>query len=425
MFVDHAVIEVKAGKGGDGMIAFLHEKYIANGGPSGGNGGRGGSIILKATKNVNTLYSYRHSKVIVADEGEKGNIKNQYGHNAKDIYVEVPVGTVAYEEKSHELVANLTKEGQEVIIAKGGRGGRGNAAFKSARNRLPKIAENGLPGEDKRLLLELKLIADVGLVGLPNAGKSTLLSVVSNANPEIADYPFTTIAPNLGVVNVGKYSQFILADLPGLIEGASKGKGLGLEFLRHIERCKMFIHVVNMDGRSDPVTSYRQIRKELKQYGHKVIDKPEIIAASKMDEDGASDRLKVFKKKIKAPVYPISALTHEGIDELMNKCLEIVNSINEVQLVDEKGNNDEEKVYDAYQGENKEFNIVKTGDHVFQIVGDRVVRTYRLINLSTDEGVMKLISYLRKIGVDDTLKQMGAKDGDTVKLEDFEFEYIE
>ncbi|MFA5283794.1 MAG: GTPase ObgE [Bacilli bacterium] len=424
MFIDHAVIEVKAGKGGDGMIAFLHEKYMPKGGPSGGNGGRGGSIILRASKNVNTLYAFRHSKVILADEGGKGDIKNQYGRGAKDIYIDVPVGTVAYEEKTHDLIANLVKPGQEIIVAKGGRGGRGNATFKSASNRMPRIAENGLPGENKRLMLELKLIADVGLVGLPNAGKSTLLSVVSNANPEIADYPFTTIEPNLGVVNVNSKESFILADLPGLIEGASKGKGLGLEFLRHLERCKMYVHVVSMDGKSDPVLSYRQVRTELKKYGHKVSDKPEIIAASKMDEDEALEYLKSFKKKIRKPIIAISSLTHDGIDELMNKCLEVVSSIKEVPLVDEKGSNIEEKVYDAYKDESKEFDIIKVKDDTYRIIGDRVVRTYGLINLSTDEGVMKLITYLRKIGVDAKLSKMGAKDGDTILLEDFEFEYI-
>ena len=423
MFIDRVVVEVRSGKGGDGMIAFLHEKYVAKGGPSGGNGGRGASIIFRANKSINTLFNFRHSKVIIGQDGGKGLTKNKYGRGADDVYVDVPVGTVVYLEKDHEFVCDLSQDGQEVVVAKGGRGGRGNAAFKSDKNRVPRIAENGLPGETKRLILELKLLADVGLVGLPNAGKSTLLSVVSNANPEIADYPFTTVAPNLGVVNVSKYETFVMADLPGLIEGAHLGKGLGLTFLRHLERCRVIVHLVSMTD-EDPYASFSQIQTELKEYGMGLEKRPLIIVASKMDEEGATDKLKEFKKKVKQDVIALSSLTHEGVDELINKCHELISKTDPFPLM-----GTEEKVatrvYNAYKDQKPIFEVVKEKDHVFRLVGESIERTYSLINISTDEGMMRLINYLRKIEVEEALKEAGAEDGDSVFLCDFEFEYLE
>lgn len=423
MFVDHAVIEVKAGKGGDGMIAFRREKYVAFGGPSGGNGGRGGSIYLKADKSLNTLYQFRFSKVILAEEGGKGEAKNKYGRGASDVYVPVPIGTIAKDEKTGRIIANLTKDGQVELVAKGGRGGRGNAAFKSASNKVPKIAENGLPGEEKRLLLELKLLADVGLIGLPNAGKSTLLSVISNAKPEIADYPFTTISPNLGVVSLDKYDSFVVADLPGLIENAHLGKGMGLEFLRHAERCKVLIHVVSMEE-ENPYENYKIIRKELEQYNLNLSNKKEIIVASKVEDEVSEKKYKDFKKKVKKEVLPICSITLDGIKELLYKTSDLIKEVGDVSLLDEYNNAIDEKVYDARKDEEELFTITKVKDHVFKIEGERVVRTYKIINISTDEGMMKLISYLVRIGIDDKLREMGATDGDTVILEDFEFEYI-
>lgn len=423
MFIDRVVVEVRSGKGGDGMIAFLHEKYVAKGGPSGGNGGRGASIIFRANKSINTLFNFRHSKVIIGQDGGKGLTKNKYGRGADDVYVDVPVGTVVYLEKDHEFVCDLSQDGQEVVVAKGGRGGRGNAAFKSDKNRVPRIAENGLPGETKRLILELKLLADVGLVGLPNAGKSTLLSVVSNANPEIADYPFTTVAPNLGVVNVSKYETFVMADLPGLIEGAHLGKGLGLTFLRHLERCRVIVHLVSMTD-EDPYASFTQIQTELKEYGMGLEKRPLIIVASKMDEEGANDKLKEFKKKVKQDVIALSSLTHEGVDELIDKCHELISKTDPFPLM-----GTEEKVatrvYNAYKDQKPIFEVVKEKDHVFRLVGESIERTYSLINISTDEGMMRLINYLRKIEVEEALKEAGAEDGDSVFLCDFEFEYLE
>ncbi len=423
MFIDKAVIEVRSGKGGDGMIAFLHEKYMPKGGPSGGNGGRGASIFLRANKSINTLYNFRHSKVFIGEDGGKGLTKNKYGRGATDVIIDVPLGTVVYEEKEHKFVADLSKDGETLLVAKGGRGGRGNAAFKSDRNRVPKIAENGLPGENKRLILELKLLADVGLVGLPNAGKSTLLSVVSNANPEIADYPFTTIEPNLGVVHVNKFDTFVMADLPGLIEGAHLGKGLGLTFLRHLERCRLIVHLVSMSMESDPVNDYKIIRNELKNYGLGLDKRASIIVATKMDEEGSQEKLKEFKTKIKKEVLPISSLTHEGIDDLIKTIEEKLTNIEPFALEIDKASL-QKKVYNAYE-EKPIFEIQKEKDHVYRIVGESVERTYSLINISTDEGLMRLINYLRKIGVEEALKEKGAESGDSVFLKDFEFEYLD
>ena len=422
MFIDRVVIEVRSGKGGDGMIAFLREKSMPKGGPSGGNGGRGGSIIFKANKSINTLFHFRHSKTFIAGEGEKGGPKNKYGHSASDMIVEVPCGTVVYEEKDHKFLGDLSENGQTLMVAKGGRGGRGNAAFKSDRNRCPKIAENGLPGETKRLILELKVLADVGLVGLPNAGKSTLLSVVSNANPEIADYPFTTIEPNLGVVNT-KNGSFVMADLPGLIEGASKGKGLGLSFLRHLERCRVIVHLVSMEE-ENPYDNYKVIQNELKSYGMGLDKRPVIVVASKMDSEESEAKFKEFKKHFKNKVFALSSLTNLGVEEILNECVELLAKTDRFPLYIE-GNSPEVKVYNAYDSQKPIFEILHEKDHVFRIVGESIERTYNLINISTDEGLMRLISYLEKIEIEKALKEKGAVDGDTVILCDFEFEYLE
>jgi len=420
MFIDRVKIEVRSGKGGDGMIAFHTEKFIAKGGPSGGNGGRGGSVILVANKAVTTLINFRFSKVIKAEDGQKGMTKNKYGRSAEDVYVQVPIGTVVYEEPDHRLVCDLSTEKQEFIIAKGGRGGRGNSCFKSSVNRAPRIAENGFPGETKKLTMELKLLADVGLVGYPNVGKSTLLSVISNARPEIADYEFTTLVPNLGVVELPGVAPFVVADLPGLIEGAHLGKGLGLQFLRHLERCRVVIHVVDMASKHDPVADYRQIKNELKSYNVGLTKRPTVIAASKMDEPGSEEKLKLLKKGVRGvKIYPISALTHEGINEMLYECARLMKDAPVMPLEVEVGSR---RVYEAKASE-PIFTIVKRNEHTFIITGERVLRTYRLINISTDEGLLKLLAYLRKIRVEERLREMNAQDGDTVILEDFQFEY--
>ena len=423
MFIDRAVIEVRSGKGGDGAIAFRREKYVPKGGPAGGNGGRGASIFLRANSKINTLFNFRHSKCFVGQDGEKGGIKNQYGKGSEDVYIDVPVGTVVYEEVNHRFIGDLSTDGLTLRVAKGGRGGRGNTCFKSSTNRVPKIAENGEPGEQKRLILELKLLADVGLVGFPSVGKSTLLSVVSSAKPEIADYPFTTIIPNLGVVHVKDGRSFVLADLPGIIEGAHQGKGLGLQFLRHIERCRIIVHVLDMSetGR-DPVEDYKIIQGELNEYGFGLNKRPMIVVASKMDEDASEKRLEEFEKKTGVKCLQISALTEQGIDELLYKCADLLEKTPQFPLCDEQEEQLENKVYTLPDDES-EFEIKHPTQNTWVITGDKIIKFYKMTNISTDDGMMKLLTRLRKLKVDDKLEELGAKDGDLVMLDDFTFEY--
>ena len=424
MFIDRAIIEVRSGKGGDGAIAFLHEKYIAKGGPSGGNGGRGASIYLRANSRINTLFNFRHSKAFIGQDGEKGGIKNQFGKYAEDIIVDVPVGTVVFEEKDNKFLGDLNEDGKMIMVAKGGRGGRGNSCFKSPTNRVPKIAENGEPGERKRLILELKLLADVGLIGYPSVGKSTLLSVVSSARPEIADYPFTTIVPNLGVVSLKDGRSFVMADLPGLIEGAHQGKGLGLQFLRHIERCRVLIHIIDFgESGRDPVQDYKVIKEELKSYGFGLEKRPYILVASKMDEEGAIERLNKFKKEIKEVILPISALTDDGIELLLYKAMDLLEKTPIFPLYDEKEDELDTKLYEL-PDEEPEFIIHRIDAHTFEILGDKIIKFYRMTNISTDEGMAVLMNKLRKLKIDDALEKEGANDGDTVYLDNFSFEYI-
>lgn len=425
MFIDKVTIEVKSGKGGDGSVSFLHLKYMEHGGPCGGNGGRGGSVIFRASSKINSLINYRFSKLISAKDGENGATKDRYGHKAEDVYAEVPVGTVIIDDETKQVLCDLNENGKEFIVAKGGRGGRGNACFKSSRNKVPNISENGVPGVRKRIVLELKIMADAGIIGFPSVGKSTLLSIVTKANPAVGDYDFTTISPNLGVAFLKDSRSFVLADLPGLIEDAHIGKGLGIHFLRHIERCKVLIHVVAMDGKRDPITAYNSIRNELESYGNELKNKPEIIVASKMDEEGAQERLEGFKKALNKEIIPISALTNDNLDMLLYRTADLIDEINQTVITENSEDNQKVKIYEAKAIHKDIFKIQRVKSNTYKLYGDSIERTYSMINLSTDEGLMKLISYLRKIGVDEKLKEAGAKDGDTVLLCDFEFEYLE
>lgn len=426
MLIDRAVVEVRSGKGGNGGIFFLHEKCMPNGGPDGGNGGKGGSVFLVAKRNVNTLLAFRHSRVIQAEDGEKGDKKMRYGRNAEDVYVDVPLGTVVSEEDTGKVLGDLKNEGEILLVAKGGRGGRGNAAFKSARLRVPKIAENGLPGERKRLILELKLLADAGLVGFPSVGKSTLLNIVSKANVPTADYPFTTTVPNLGVVTLKDGNQFVLADMPGLIKGAHEGKGLGLNFLRHIERCRVLIHMVSMSGERDPYEDYLTIQAELKDYGADLELRPEIVVASKMDMDGAEERKAEFDKKTGIKSFPLSALTGQGEEAILKKAYELIQKTPIFSLKGEKPE-DKMKVYDAHEDflSNAPFVLKHPSSNLWVIEGERALRTYALINLTTEEGMDRLMAYLNKIGVDKELHNRGAKNGDTVQIGDTQFDFTE
>lgn len=423
MLIDRCIIEVRSGKGGDGAISFLQDKQTVRGGPDGGNGGRGGSIYFVAKKNLNTLYNFRHSRVIMAMDGEKGQRKMMYGHNAQDVIVEVPCGTIISEEKTGRVLADLHEEGQQVCVAKGGRGGRGNACFKSSRHRIPRIAENGHPGEKKRLILELKMLADAGLVGFPSVGKSTFLNVVTKANVPTADYPFTTLIPNLGVAYLPDQRSFVLADLPGLIEGAHQGKGLGITFLRHIERCRVLVHIVSMSGERDPYKDYLAINEELKEYGADLEKRPQIVVASKMDEEGAKERKEEFDQKLGFPSFPLSSLTHEGVNELLYQIADLVDKTPMFPLkgVQEAGM----KIYDAHENDSDSFVALKVAKHTFEIKGETLEKRVALINTSTDEGVEQVIKILNSVNVDEKLRLAGAEDGDSVIIGEFEFTYTE
>lgn len=427
MFVDRVKLDIKAGNGGNGAISFHREKYVDKGGPAGGDGGRGGSIYFVADSGLTTLLDLKYKHHIEASNGENGHKNNMYGKSAEDIYVKVPVGTLVVDEETKRIVADFKKPNQVELIAKGGRGGRGNAKFVSSVHQVPRIAENGEEGEAFSAVIELKLLADVGLVGLPSVGKSTIISVVSSCKPQIASYHFTTLIPNLGVVSTKNgESSFVMADLPGLIEGASVGKGLGLQFLRHIERCKVLVHVVDMgseEGR-DPIEDFEVINKELKEYKLNLLDKPMIIAANKMDLEGAKENLAKFKKKYKDyEIFPISSLTKKGMDELIYRCAELVKITPDTSLIDEYKAS-EEFVYE-FKEKDKGFYIEHPETNLWVIKGERIENLYKKTNLSEDQGMIYLLSVMRKMGVDDELEKLGVKEGDTVKLCDFEFEYFE
>lgn len=428
MFIDRVELYVKAGKGGNGAIAFHREKFIDRGGPSGGDGGRGGSIFFVANGGLTTLIDFKYMHKIIGNDGENGQTEKCYGRGGEDIYVDVPVGAIVKEKETGRVLADFTKAGETIVIAKGGKGGKGNAKFANSRNQTPKIAENGDDGEEYNIVIELKLLADVGLVGFPSVGKSTLLSVLTNAKPEIADYHFTTLKPNLGVVSLIDGYDFVIADLPGLIKGAHLGKGLGLDFLKHIERCRVILHVIDMsanDGR-DPYEDYLAIKEELKEYGMRLLERPMIIVANKMDVDGSELYLEDFKNRLEddVEIYPISSLTREGLVALIKRTYELVKTTPQFPLVDESEVEEIATFGLKEENDSNEFTI-RREKGIFIIEGENIERIYKKINLSTDEGIMKLASILNKMGVEDALKKNGAKDGDTVRIVDFEFEYYE
>lgn len=421
MFIDRARITIKSGKGGDGCIAFRHEKYIDKGGPSGGNGGKGGSIYFKATNSLSTLVNYRFGKKFVAEDGGKGMAKNMYGKSGKDIFLEVPVGTIIRDLESGELMCDLSRDGDIFLALKGGRGGKGNACFASSRNRAPRIAENGEPSKEKRVELELKLLADVGLVGLPSVGKSTILSIVTSSKPEIADYPFTTLVPQLGVVYLPDNISFVMADLPGLIKGASLGKGLGLTFLRHIERCRVLVHVLDMEH-DDPINDFEVICKELDAYEMNLLKRPTLIVCNKVEDEVTKNKAEKVKEVLGKDyeVIFISAILQENINAMLYKIYDMLQNAPYISL-DEKVI-DAIKIYDATK--DSKFIITHPESHHFVISGEYIENVYRRINTSTDEGIMYLLKILRELKVEDKLEEMGINDGDLVTLCDFEFNYF-
>ena len=428
MFIDKVELHVKAGKGGNGAIAFHREKFIDRGGPSGGDGGKGGSIFFVAKSGLTTLIDFKYMHKIIGNDGENGGTEKCYGRGGEDVYIDVPVGTFVTEKGTGRVIADFAKPDEVIEIAKGGKGGKGNVKFANSRNQTPKIAENGDEGEEFDIVIELKLLADVGLVGFPSVGKSTLLSVLTNAKPEIADYHFTTLKPNLGVVSLVDGYDFVIADLPGLIKGAHLGKGLGLDFLKHLERCRVILHVIDMsaaDGR-DPYEDYLAIKEELRQYGMRLLERPMIIVANKMDVDGSELYLEDFKSRLEddVEIFPVSSFTREGLVDLIKKTYELVKTTPEFPLIDME---EIEEVATFGFEEDKDTNAftIRREKGVFIVEGDNIERIYKKINISTDEGVMRLATILNKMGVEEALRKNGIKDGDTVRLCDFEFEYYE
>jgi GTPase len=430
MFVDQVKIYVKGGDGGNGMVAFRKEKYIPKGGPAGGDGGKGANVIFQVEEGLRTLMDFRYQRHFKADRGEHGMSKNQHGRGAKDMIVKVPPGTVVMDAETNEVIADLVEHGQRAIIAKGGRGGRGNSRFATPANPAPELSENGEPGQEREVILELKLLADVGLVGFPSVGKSTLLSVVSSAKPKIAEYHFTTIVPNLGMVETADNRSFVMADLPGLIEGAHQGVGLGHQFLRHIERTRVIVHVIDMaatEGR-DPYEDFLTINKELKEYNLRLTERPQIIVANKMDMPEAAENLEVFKGKLTEdyPVFPISAITREGLRDLLFAIADKLETTPEFPLIqEEEEDTGVHRVLYKHEAEAPAFFITRDPDGAFVLSGYEIEKLFKMTDFSRDESVRRFARQLRGMGVDDALRERGASDGDIVRLMEFEFEFIE
>ena len=422
MFIDEVLVELYAGDGGNGCMAFRREKYIPMGGPFGGNGGKGSDIIFKVDEGLNTLIDLRYKKQIKGEKGANGEGKAKQGKNAEDIIIRVPLGTVITDADTGFIIADLTKKEDEVIVAKGGRGGRGNIAFATRSNPAPAFAENGEPGEYKKVKIELKLLADVGLVGMPSVGKSTLISKISASKPKIAAYHFTTLSPNLGVVRVSENKSFVVADLPGLIECASLGEGLGDKFLKHIERTRVIAHVIDMSGYEgrNPYDDYVTINRELENFGHDLMKKPQIIIANKMDLESSKEYLKEFQEKVKdVKIYPISAYHSEGLKEVLKELEDILENIPKQPLYEEE--KFESHVLYKFKKE-QPFTITKDND-TWVVRGDEVEKLLKMTKFSSDQAMTRFANKLRRMGIDDRLRELGAEDGDYVRILDYEFEY--
>lgn len=422
MFVDEVIIKVKAGNGGDGCTAFRREKYIPDGGPFGGNGGRGANIIFETDLGLRTLLDLRYQKLIRAPKGANGEGKNKNGKGASDVIIKVPLGTTVKDMDTGLIIADLTKKGDSVIVAKGGRGGRGNTAFATATNPAPNFSEHGELGEEKTLKVELRLLADVGFVGMPSVGKSTILSKISASKPKIAAYHFTTLNPNLGVVKTIDGRTFVAADLPGLIKGASLGEGLGDKFLKHIQRTRVIAHIIDMSGLEgrDPLEDYETINKELKDFDEKLILKPQVVIANKMDLEGAKENLERFKKKYNVPVYEVSAITNKGLDKVLVKIADELDKIKEEPLFSDEAF--ESHVLYKFKKE-QPFTITRDND-IYVVKGKEIEKLFHMTKF-TDEGAVRFARKLRAMGIDDKLLEMGAKYGDKVQIEDLIFEFKE
>jgi len=431
MFVDKAKVYVKGGDGGDGIVAFRREKYVPEGGPAGGDGGKGADVIFRVDEGLRTLMDFRYQRHFKAPRGEKGRNKSQNGANAENMIVRIPPGTVVIDDDTQEVIADLTRHGQQVVVARGGRGGRGNIRFATPNNPAPELAEHGEEGQERWVVLELKVMADIGLVGFPSVGKSTLLSVVSAAKPKIGAYHFTTITPNLGVVDVGDGRSFVMADLPGLIEGAHEGVGLGHEFLRHVERTRLIIHVIDMAGSEgrDPFDDWQKINAELDQYNAELAKRPQIIVANKMDIPEAADNLKEFRKQIgeihpELEILEMSSLTRQGVQEVLYKAADLLDQIPEEPAVEEVAEQTERKIYKLDKKEDNSFTIRRENE-MFVVESETIERMMKRMQLNTHEAILKLARTLRHMGVDEQLRKRGAEDGTIVRIGDFEFEFVE
>ncbi|MBQ7410651.1 MAG: GTPase ObgE [Clostridia bacterium] len=426
MFVDYAKIIIKSGDGGNGAATFRREKYVAAGGPDGGDGGRGGDVYFEVDPNANTLIDFRFTKKFKAENGQNGSGGHKFGKSGQDIIVKVPVGTIVKDAETGKVIVDMSKEGQKELILKGGRGGKGNSHFATSTRQAPRFAIDGEPGKEKEIILELKLLADVGLVGFPNVGKSTILSRVTKATPKIADYHFTTIDPNLGVVKTQHGDSFVLADIPGIIEGASEGVGLGIQFLRHVERTRLLLHVLDVAGTEgrNPVDDFNKINEELKKYSEKLATRKQIIVANKIDSMQDDENYKALEKLAKEndmEIYKISAVTGEGLNELFNHVAEIIKTIPKEEIVEA----DDRIVYTLEDDEEEQFKIemIKPGE--FIVTGPAAQRLMGRVNIGDNESYAYMEKMLKKIGITQALKDKGVKEGDTVKILEWEFEWYE
>lgn len=425
MFVDYAKIIIKSGDGGNGAATFRREKYVAAGGPDGGDGGRGGDIYFKVDPNQNTLIDFRFTKKYKAENGQNGSGNRCFGKSGKDLFVMVPRGTVVKDSETGKVIADLSEEGQTELILKGGRGGKGNTHFATSTRQAPHFAVDGEKGKEKEVILELKLLADVGLVGFPNVGKSTLISRVSSAKPKIADYHFTTIDPNLGVVKTEHGDSFVMADIPGIIEGASTGVGLGIQFLRHIERTRLLLHVIDVAGTEgrNPVDDFNKVNEELKNYSEKLSKRKQIIVANKSDvlqDDENMIALEKIAKENNLEIYKISAATGEGVNDLMNHVAEVVKTLPKEEIVDI-----EDRVVYTLETEEDEFTITEVKVGEFFVEGPAVENLMRRVNIGDNESFAYLQRMLKKLGIEQALRDKGVQEGDTVHVLEWDFEWYE
>lgn len=424
MFIDDVIIKVKAGNGGNGVVAFRHEKYVPLGGPSGGDGGNGGSIIFVGDEGLTTLLDFRYQKKIISENGQSGMSKNMFGRNGENTYIRVPIGSVIYDYEKNRIIGDITKNKQELLIVSGGKGGKGNARFATSRVTAPEICERGEPGEEKLIKIELKLLADVGLVGFPNVGKSTLISALSKAKAKIADYPFTTLVPNLGVVQVPDGRSFVMADLPGLIEGASSGLGLGHKFLKHIERTRVIVHLLDAskNDENEILSNYLIINKELEKFNPKLLERPMVVALNKIDILNNREVVERIKKGIDKPIIEISAYTKENLDKLLYIIADL--------LVNSPITTFEDKTVDdfveyKFEKDEKKFIIKKESDGVYNIEGIELKKIFDQTDFSKETNAKIFARKIRSMGVDNELRKLGVQNGDIVRIFGYEFEFME